>query len=152
TRDAIPERVRDLYDETEAGWVFALDVPGDEVPDLLVQRIEARADVLVSARSAELDALPATIEKTSAENAALRAELEREEIAAVVRDAARAEGVTLSAFEDVTAAAIADGLTLEGDRVITRDGRSAREWLMDRRQDRRHWFPPRLVPRRPLFN
>ncbi|MGH9201468.1 MAG: hypothetical protein ACRD2A_09545, partial [Vicinamibacterales bacterium] len=107
-RDAIPERVRDLYDETESGWVFALDIPGNEVPDLLVHRIEARADVLGSEREAEIRTLSATSETLRAEAESLRAELDRGKVAGVVRDAARAEGVMLDAYPDVEAAAIAD--------------------------------------------
>ncbi len=152
SRDSIPERVRELYNETDSGWVFGLDVDGDEVPDLLVQKIEARADAIVSARQAELAALPATIEKTRAELDALRAEVARDRVASAVREAARAEGVTLSAIPDAEALG-AEQLAVDSDgNVSTRDGRSVREWVIDRRGDRAHWFPRTNTPPRRLFN
>lgn len=153
TEAEIPERVRPYYDEQPDGsWRFAMDVPGEDVPEELVGRIERRAEARVAAAEAKLQGLTGELETIRAETETLRTDVRSGKVADAVREAARAEGVLASAFPDVEAAALADGLSLEGDRVVTRDGRSAREWLIDKRQDRRHWFRPPSAPRPRLFS
>ena len=153
SREAIPERVADLYDEQPDGqWCFALDIPGDEVPEPLIRQIEGRADARVAAAEAELRELEERLEHVRAETEEARTAVKRGKIVAAVRDVARAENVVSSAYEDVEAAALADGLELEGDRVLTRDGQSPREWLIDKRPNRAHWLGPRRAAPRRLFD